>query len=70
MLAKRIGVVVVSFLIGMALTQGLLLVIQMRQSNVTIAYFGYEYFALTSLFLGAAVLVWLDHIMKTHILPG
>ncbi len=69
MLAKRIAVLVISAVFGMLATFVILLLIQTRQSNVDVAYYGYEYFALTSLFIGAAGFVWLDHFMKTDILP-
>ncbi len=70
MLAKRLGVLGLSAVLGAAVTYLMLLVIRVTmQSNVTPAYYGYDYFILTSLFIGAAILVWLDHILGARILP-
>ncbi len=69
MTVKRLGVLVASLVLGALATFVLLQLIRLMQSNVTVAYYGYDYFALTSIFIGAAVLVWLDNFMKTGILP-
>jgi hypothetical protein len=67
--SKRLMVLGLSAVIGVVLAFAVVLFIRLSQSNVTIEYYGYDYFILTALFLGAAVLVWLDYFMKTGILP-
>ena len=69
MFAKRIAVLVASTVVGIVITSGLLFLIHLLQSNVTVGLYGYVYYILTAFFIGAAALVWIDHIMKTGILP-
>jgi hypothetical protein len=74
MLAKRLFVIVVSLGIGFALTMATLWILSYvllggTPTPVTPASYGAIYFILTAIFLGAAVLVWLDAIFKTGMLP-
>lgn len=74
MWAKRIAVIILSLIIGFALTMGVLwllsyVILGGTPTPVTPATYGPVYFILTALFLGAAVLVWLDAIFKTGMLP-
>jgi len=74
MLAKRILIIILSLIIGFALTMGVLwflsyVLLGGTPTPVTPATYGPVYFVLTTLFLGAAVLVWLDAIFKTGLLP-
>ncbi len=69
MVGKRLLVIGISALLGVVITYGLLLLIRLQQANVTPGYYGLQYFFLTALFIGAAVFVWVDHFMKTGMLP-
>jgi hypothetical protein len=68
--AKRLLVLGLSAVVGAGLTLVMIVLIQtFMQSNVTIAYYGYDYFTLTALFVGAAAFVWIDHLFGTGMLP-
>jgi len=69
MLAKRLLVWALSTAAGLVITLIVLLAVHALQNRVGLASYGYVYFVLTAAFVGGVVLIWLDHYMKTGILP-
>jgi hypothetical protein len=74
MLAKRLFVIGLSLVMGVLLTFGIFFLLQEvilggTTTPVTVATYGGFNFALTVIFLAAAVLVWLDAIFRTGMLP-
>lgn len=64
MLVKRLGVMVVSFIIGFLVTWGVVILI-----GTTIGEYGGIYTFFTSLTIGCAVGIWLDKLAGTGMLP-
>ena len=64
MLIKRLGVMVVSFIIGFLITWGIIVLIQ-----TTIGEYGGIYTFFTALTIGCAVGIWLDKFAGTEMLP-
>ena len=64
MLVKRLGVAVVSFLIGFGLT-----FIIVRFIGTTLEEYGPIYTFFTSLSLACAIAIWLDKFAGTEMLP-
>jgi hypothetical protein len=64
MLLKRIAVIVISLVLGAAITVGLVTLL-----GTTVAEYGMLYFSLTSFFIAAAIAIWLDKFMGTDFLP-
>ena len=64
MLVKRLGVMLVSFIIGFLVTWGIIILIQ-----TTIGEYGGIYTFFTSLTIGCAVGIWLDKFAGTEMLP-
>jgi hypothetical protein len=63
-LMKRLGVVIVSFIIGLILTEGMV-----RLVGTNSAEYGAYYFFFTALCLGVAVGIWIDKFAGTEMLP-
>lgn len=64
MLVKRLGVMLVSFIIGFFVTWGIILLI-----DTTIGEYGGIYTFFTALTIGCAVGIWLDKFAGTEMLP-
>ena len=64
MLVKRLGVIIISFLIGFGLT---LLVVELIGTSV--AEYGPIYTFFTALSLGCAIAIWIDKFAGTEMLP-
>ncbi|WP_420630708.1 hypothetical protein [Candidatus Leptofilum sp.] len=64
MLLKRLGIGVVSLLVGFGLT-----VIVVQLIGTTLEEYGVYYTFFTALSLGCAVAIWLDKFLSTEMLP-
>ncbi len=64
MLVKRLGVMIVSFVIGFLVTWGIIVLI-----DTTIGEYGGIYTFFTALTIGCAVGIWLDKFAGTEMLP-
>ncbi|MCA9991618.1 MAG: hypothetical protein H6666_12085 [Ardenticatenaceae bacterium] len=64
-MVKRIGLLVISFLLGAALTTAIV----MFPLGTTVAEFGAFYFFMTSLAFGIAIALVLDKFAGTELLP-
>ncbi|WP_420643106.1 hypothetical protein [Candidatus Leptofilum sp.] len=64
MLLKRLGIGVVSLLVGFGLT-----VIIVQLIGTTLEEYGVYYTFFTALSLGCAVAIWLDKFLGTEMLP-
>jgi hypothetical protein len=64
MLVKRLGVIIISFLIGFGLT---LLVVELIGTSV--AEYGSIYTFFTALSLGCVIAIWIDKFAGTEMLP-
>ena len=64
MLLKRLGVGVISLLIGFGLT-----VLIVELIGTTLEEYGVYYTFFTALSLGCAIAIWLDKFMGTELLP-
>ncbi|GJM43130.1 MAG: hypothetical protein DHS20C20_34120 [Ardenticatenaceae bacterium] len=64
MLLKRLGIGVVSLLVGFGLT-----VIIVQLIGTTLEEYGVYYTFFTSLSIGCAVAIWLDKFLGTEMLP-
>ena len=64
MLVKRLGVMAVSFIIGLVLTE-----LTVRLVGTNAAEYGGIYYFFTALSLGVAVGIWLDKFAGTQMLP-
>lgn len=64
MLLKRLGVGVISLLIGFGLT-----VLIVELIGTTLEEYGIYYTFFTALSLGCAIAIWLDKFMGTELLP-
>jgi hypothetical protein len=67
MLVKRLGLVVISLVVGFLLTWGI--VVAPFIADTTLEEYGFIYTFFTSLSLSIAVGIWLDKFMGTEILP-
>jgi hypothetical protein len=64
MLVKRLGVMLISFILGFILTWGIILAI-----GTTIGEYGPIYTFFTSLTIGCAIGIWIDKFVGTEMLP-
>jgi uncharacterized membrane-anchored protein len=64
MLVKRLGIGIVSLVIGFVLTA-----IIVKLIGTTLEEYGGYYISFTSLGLGSAVAIWLDKFLGTNMLP-
>ena len=64
LLIKRLGVSVVSLIIGVILTEGMV-----RAVGTNAAEYGFYYYFFTALCLGIAVAIWVDKFAGTEMLP-
>lgn len=64
MLLKRLGIGIVSLLVGFGLT-----VIIVQLIGTTLEEYGVYYTFFTSLSLGCAIAIWLDKFLGTEMLP-
>lgn len=64
MLAKRLGVIIVSLIVGFVLTA---IIVQLI--GTTLEEYGVYYTSFTAISLGCAVAIWLDKFLDTNMLP-
>ncbi len=64
MLIKRIGVMAVSFIVGLVLTELLVRFVGTNSDE-----YGFLYYFFTALTLGIAIGIWVDKFAGTEILP-
>jgi hypothetical protein len=65
MLVKRIMVIVISLILGAAVSAAIIVFL----IGTTIAEYGGLYFFLTAFFMGCAFAIWLDKFLGTEFLP-
>lgn len=64
MLVKRLGVGIISLLVGFGLT-----IVIVELIGTTLEEYGFYYTFFTSLGLGCAIAIWLDKFLDTQMLP-